>query len=155
NKYILRFPQNIAVEAEVNPEPFRNGEDELPMRDFRKEFLADVHGEFEYPLLVAGRTEASDLAGEGYEHVMGAIITADSGESLTQVAAFDRIIGLNPQDRCAKIFWFLTEQVWTNGSSGSGIFCRTPSTLSISGQISSSLTKRLLSNCGAGGICPT
>ena len=43
NKYILRFPQNIAVEAEVNPEPFRNGEDELPMRDFRKEFLADMH----------------------------------------------------------------------------------------------------------------
>ena len=67
------------------------------MRDFRKDFLADVHGGFEYPLLVAGRTEASDLAGEGYEHVMGAIITADSGESLTQVAALDELIGRNTQ----------------------------------------------------------
>jgi hypothetical protein len=56
-----------------------------------------VHGGFEYPLLVAGRTEASDLAGEGYEHVMGAIITADSGESLTQVAALDELIGRNTQ----------------------------------------------------------
>ena len=36
---------------------------------------------------MAGWTEASDLAGEGNEQVMPAIVTADSGKALTQVAA--------------------------------------------------------------------
>jgi len=71
----------------MNPEPFRNGEDELPVRDFRKNFLADMHGELKDAFLMAGRTETPHLAGEGYEHVMPAVIAADSGKSLTQVAA--------------------------------------------------------------------
>ena len=80
----------------MNPQPFRNGEDELPVRDFRKDFLADVHREFEYPLLMAGWTEASDLAGEGNEQVMPAIVTADSGKALTQVSALDELVSRNP-----------------------------------------------------------
>jgi hypothetical protein len=79
--------EEFAVEAEVNPQPFRNGEDELPMRDFRKDLLADMHGKLKDAFLVAGRTEASDFAGEGDEQVVPAIVTADSGKALTQVAA--------------------------------------------------------------------
>ena len=71
----------------MNPEPFRNGEDELPVRDRGEDLLADMHGKLKDALLMAGRTEASDLAGEGYKHVMPAVIAADSDKSLTQVTA--------------------------------------------------------------------
>ena len=54
-----------------------------------------MHGEFENPLLVAGRTEAPYLAEEGNEHVMPAIVTADSGKSLTQISALDEPFGCN------------------------------------------------------------
>ena len=80
----------------MNPQPFRNGEDELPMRDFRKDLLADMHGKLKDAFLVAGRTEASDFAGEGDEQVVPAIVTADSGKALTQVSALDELIGRNP-----------------------------------------------------------
>ena len=39
----------------MNPEPFRNGEDELPVRDLRKDFLADMHGKLKDAFLMAGR----------------------------------------------------------------------------------------------------
>ena len=37
------------------------------VEELRKDFLSDMHGEFENPLLMAGRTEAPDFAGEGHE----------------------------------------------------------------------------------------
>ena len=45
---------------------------------------------------MAGRAEAPDFAGEGDKQVMPAIIAADSGKSLAQVAALDELIGRNP-----------------------------------------------------------
>ena len=45
---------------------------------------------------MAGRAEASDLAGEGNEEAVPAIVTADTGKALTQVSALDELIGRNP-----------------------------------------------------------
>ena len=66
------------------------------MRDFRKDLLADMHGKLKDAFLVAGRTEASDLAGEGDEQVMPAVVAADAGEALTQVSALDKLVSRNP-----------------------------------------------------------
>ncbi len=51
---------------------------------------------------MAGRTEASDLAGEGHEQVVPAIVATDSGKSFPQVAALDELVRRNPQGRPVK-----------------------------------------------------
>jgi len=56
--------EEFAVETEIYPEPFRNGEDELPMWNSSEDLFADVHRKFKDTFLMAGRTKASDLARE-------------------------------------------------------------------------------------------
>ena len=83
--------KEYTVEAKINPEPFRNGENELPVRNRGKDLFTDVHRKFKNTFLMAGRAEAPDLAGERHEQVVPAIVATDSGKSLTQVAALDEL----------------------------------------------------------------
>ncbi|MCX6983545.1 MAG: hypothetical protein NT118_02175 [Lentisphaerae bacterium] len=93
--YFWKMSNQFTVETEIYPESFGNGEDELPVRDFRKDFLADMHRKFKDTFLMAGRTKASDFAGEGDEQVVPAIVAADSGKSFPEIATFDKSFGGN------------------------------------------------------------
>ena len=48
----------------------------LPVRNFRDNFLANMHRKFKNTFLVAGRAEASAFAGEGNEQAVLAIRNA-------------------------------------------------------------------------------
>jgi len=85
-----KLAQQLAIEPGVNSQTLGNGQHDLPMGDRGTDFFGHVHGGQQGPLLVAGRTRAALLAGEGDEHLMLAVGAANSGEAFLQVAALQK-----------------------------------------------------------------
>ena len=85
-----KFTQQLAIEARMHSQTLGDGQDDLPMRDGRADFLGDVQRCQQRPLLVAGGTSAALLAGEGDEHLVLAVGTTNSGEAFLQIAALEK-----------------------------------------------------------------
>ncbi len=63
------------------------GEDELPVGDGSADGLGDRFIRQQGALLVAARTKAALLTGEGDEHLVAAVGTTNAGKAVVQVAA--------------------------------------------------------------------
>ena len=59
------FAQQLAVEPSVQPKTLGDGQDDLPMRDWKTDFFGNVDRGQQRPLLVAGWAGTTLLAGEG------------------------------------------------------------------------------------------
>ena len=68
-----QFAKQTAVVAAVDPQPFGDGEDELPVGDGSADRLGDRFSRQQGALLMAAWTKASLLTGEGYEHLVAAV----------------------------------------------------------------------------------
>jgi len=69
------------------PKPFRDRDDNLPVRYFSHNLVPDKLPELLHLLLVATRAEIALLATEGNQVVVSAMITMQAGAAATQVAA--------------------------------------------------------------------
>jgi hypothetical protein len=56
--------EQLLVVAEEDPKSFRDGEDELSVRECEEELLVEVFGEQKGSLLRAGRAKVESLAGK-------------------------------------------------------------------------------------------
>ena len=65
--------QQLAVEAGVQPQTLRDGQNHLPVRDGKTDLFGHVHRGQQRPLLVAGRARRTLLAGKGDEHLVSAL----------------------------------------------------------------------------------
>lgn len=84
------FPQQSAIESCVNSQTFGDGQYDLPMGDGRAVIFGNMQRGQQRPLLVAGGTLASLLAGEGDEHLMLTVLAANSSEPFLQIAALEK-----------------------------------------------------------------
>ena len=94
-----QFAEQTAVVTAVDPQPFGDREDELPVGDGRADRVGDGVGRQERALLVATGTQAALAAGEGDEHLVAAVRTADAREAEVQVAAAEEFAGHRADDR--------------------------------------------------------
>ena len=81
--------QQLAIETRMQPQAFGDGQHDLPVRDGSTDVFGHVDRGEQCPLLVAGGTRATLLAGKGDEHLMVAVRAADAGEAFVQVAALE------------------------------------------------------------------
>ena len=63
----------------LNPQPFWNTENPLPMRDILQHFGQQLFAIFNPPFLMTGRTELPAFARKFQEILMAAFFTADPG----------------------------------------------------------------------------
>ena len=75
----------------MGPEHLLHSQDNLTVRDGPQDGVVQPLREGHRPLCVTGGTEVSALAGEREQVLVAAIVTADTGEALSQVAA-DKIL---------------------------------------------------------------
>ena len=78
---------------EVGPEPPGEGEDHMPMGHRLEDLPGDELAELDLALLVAGRTEAPPLAGEGQQILVATLRATDPSEAPVQDTALPE--GLN------------------------------------------------------------
>ena len=83
--------EEVSALAEDAAQDFRDGEDELAVRDFVTNRGGDPLGALADAALVAGGTEVAALAGEGEEAFVSAIGTMESEETGGKVAAAEEI----------------------------------------------------------------
>ena len=81
--------EQLLVVAEEDPKSFRDGEDELSVRECEEELLVEVFGEQKGSLLRAGRAKVESLAGKRTKILEAAcrIGALDTGDTLGVVAA--------------------------------------------------------------------
>ena len=79
--------EEVAALAEDAAEHFREGEDELPVRDFLADGGGDPHPGLAGAALVAGGAEVAGLACEGEELFVTAIGAMEAGEAGGEIAA--------------------------------------------------------------------
>jgi hypothetical protein len=72
--------------------PKSRAEDEMPVGDLLKNVGTEPFSEFHHPLLMAGGTEMTGLAGEGQNIFMAAIPALHQGKALVQVSAFQAAV---------------------------------------------------------------
>ena len=85
-----KFTQELAIEARVNSQTFGDRQHDLPMSDGRADFFSHVQRGQQRAFLVAGRTRAALLAGEGDEHLVLAVGAANASEPFLQIAALEK-----------------------------------------------------------------
>ena len=83
--------EEVAALAEDAAKDFRDGEDELAVRDFVTDGGGDPFGALADAALVAGGTEVAALAGEGEEAFVAAIRAVEAEEASGKVAAAEEI----------------------------------------------------------------
>jgi hypothetical protein len=81
--------EEFLIVAEKDPEGFRDGEDELAVREFEQELLVKVFGEQEGAFHGAGGAEVEAFTGEGAKVFESAfwIRALDAGDALGVIAA--------------------------------------------------------------------
>jgi hypothetical protein len=84
------FAQQQPIEAGVNSQTLGNDQHDLPMGDGRTHVFGHVRRGQQRPFLVAGGTGAALLAGEGDEHLVVAVGTANSSKAFLQIAALEK-----------------------------------------------------------------
>jgi len=62
----------------------------LSVRDGKTDLFGHVGGGRQNAFLVARRADATLLAGKGHEHLVPAVVAADAGEALVQVAVAEK-----------------------------------------------------------------
>jgi hypothetical protein len=102
--------------TEENPQGFRECKDELSMGKVQQDFLIQVFGKEERPLLTTGGSQIKSLTGEGAEIVVIAvrIAAADAGYPLPVISASEKVFAyrLDPFEtrlpECIGIFLIIT-----------------------------------------------
>jgi len=79
--------EELAAFAEDTPQDLRDGEDELPVRNFVTDGSGNPVAGGADAALVAGGAEVAALAGEGEEALVAAVGTLETGEAGGEVAA--------------------------------------------------------------------
>ena len=97
-----QFAEQTAVVAAVDPQPFGDGEDKLPVGDAGADRVRDGVGRQERAFLMATGAQAALAAGEGDEHLVAAVRTADAREAEVQVAAMEELAGHRADDRAPR-----------------------------------------------------
>ena len=90
-----------AIETQEDPQPLRDGEDDLPVRHLREK-LAGPRDPEQLALLVAGRAEAAQLAGEGDQDVVPALGAVRSRRAVGEDAAIEVAVDRG-RDRAAQV----------------------------------------------------
>ena len=85
-----KIAQQRAVETEVDTEPFGDRQDNLSVRHSRADGVCNRVSRKQRALLMATGAETSLPAGEGNEHLMEAVVAANSGKPIVQVAAGEK-----------------------------------------------------------------
>jgi hypothetical protein len=80
--------KKIPVIEKIPPQNLRDAEDEMPVGNFLEQMGTEPFPEFHHPLLMAGGTEMTALAGEGQKIFMVAIPALHPGKAVVQVPAF-------------------------------------------------------------------
>jgi hypothetical protein len=80
--------EKIPVIQKIPKRDFRDGEDEMPVRNLLEHVGTEPFPEFHHPLLMAGGTEMASLAGEGQKIFMVAIPALRPGKAVVQVTPF-------------------------------------------------------------------
>ena len=84
-----QLSQELAVVAEEDSEPLRDGEDHLAMGDVFEQLLLGPSRPQQLTLLVAARAEPPELAGEGDQKLVSALRAAHPGDTLVEDAAIE------------------------------------------------------------------
>ena len=80
-----KFP----VVKEITPEHLRDAENKMPVGNLLENIHAQPFPEFHHALLVAGRAEVAEFAGEGQEVFVAAIFAFDAGKAIVQIPAIE------------------------------------------------------------------
>ncbi len=84
--------EQFTVVAKVGPEHLGDGEGDMPVGNREQNALGHQGSEELDLFLVAGGTEPAALAGEGEQVVFLAVIAADTGESVLQIPAVQKLV---------------------------------------------------------------
>ena len=94
-----QFAEQAAVVAEVQAEPFGDGEDQLTVGNGLADGVGNRVGGQQGAFLMATGAQAALAVGEGDEHLVAAIRAADAAEAEVQVAAAEELAGDLADDR--------------------------------------------------------
>ena len=84
------FTQQLAIEARVNSQTLGDGQHDLSVGDGRADLVGYVQRGQQRAILVARGTSAALLAGEGDEHLMLSVGSANSSNPFLQIAALEK-----------------------------------------------------------------
>ena len=99
-----RHPLSFHTEVvtKENAQPFRHGQDPLPVVNRRKNFLSQAYPQHLRPLLIAGRAAAALPTRKRHEKLFTAIRTAHPRKSLPQIPALYILVDRSSNDRPPK-----------------------------------------------------
>ena len=94
-----QLAEQTAVVAAVDPQPFGDRKDKLPVGDGGADRVRDGVGSQQRAFLMATGAQTPLAAGEGNEHLVAAVRTSDTRETEVQVAAAEEFAGHLANDR--------------------------------------------------------